>query len=206
VQHSEGQANHLQVLAAGGCGDVPRLGAHIVDDRLLEPGNEEVGSLVYNTLANTAQTVEDDGAVAALDIVERSLGETEAGGERDGEAVDGVQCVSHDGVSVVIMSYGIRRRASCITVNLAVACVSMMLALLEARPPPSAFRRRGRFRTTPPASRARRTSRTIPVFLSHPPYTLSSPTTLTNTQHTQNASYSDAHGRRRRKARQVSAP
>jgi hypothetical protein len=103
VQHSEGQANHLQVLAAGGCGDIPRLGAHIVDDRLLEPGNEEVGSLVDDALANTTQTVEDDGAVAALDIVEGSLGETEAGGERDGEAVDGVECVGHYGVCVVVL-------------------------------------------------------------------------------------------------------
>ena len=93
VQNSEGQANHLQVLAAGGCGDVSRLGAHIVDDRLLEPGNEEVGAFVDDALANTAQTVEDDGAVAALDIVEGSLSETEAGGERDGEAVDGVESV-----------------------------------------------------------------------------------------------------------------
>jgi hypothetical protein len=93
VQDSEGQANHLQVLAAGGCGDVPGLGAHIVDDRLLQPGNEEVGALVDDALANTAQTVEDDGAVAALDIVERGLGETNAGGQRDGEAVDGVEDV-----------------------------------------------------------------------------------------------------------------
>jgi hypothetical protein len=103
VQHSEGQANHLQVLAASGCGDVPRLGAHIVDDRLLKPGNEEVGAFVDNALANTTQTVEDDGAVAALDIVEGSLGETEAGGERDGEAVNGVECVGHDGVCVLII-------------------------------------------------------------------------------------------------------
>ena len=93
MQNSEGQANHLQVLAAGGCRDVPRLGAHIIDDRLLEPGNKEVGAFVDDALANTAQTVEDDGAVAALDIVEGSLSETEAGGERDGEAVDGVESV-----------------------------------------------------------------------------------------------------------------
>lgn len=93
VQHSEGQANHLQVLAAGGCGDVPRLGAHIVDDRLLKPGNEEVGALVDDALADTTQTVEDDGAVAAFDIVERGLGETDTGCERDGEAVDGVEDV-----------------------------------------------------------------------------------------------------------------
>jgi hypothetical protein len=140
VQHSEGQANHLQVLAAGGCGDVPRLGAHIVDDRLLEPGNEEVGSLVDDALANTTQTVEDDGAVAALDIVERSLGETETGSERDGEAVDGVECVGHDGVCVVIIGswywqagelYHCRPRRSLRFDDAGV---------VRARPPPSAFR------------------------------------------------------------------
>jgi hypothetical protein len=123
VQNSEGQANHLQVLAAGGCGDVSRLGAHIVDDRLLEPGNEEVGALIDDALANTAQTVEDDGAVAALDIVDGSLGETEAGGERDGEAVDGVESVGgHCGVYVVVVDgCSICRQASCNTVRLVVA-------------------------------------------------------------------------------------
>jgi hypothetical protein len=123
VQNSEGQANHLQVLAAGGCGDVPRLGAHIVDDCLLEPGNEEVGALVDDALANTAQTVEDDGAVAALDIVDGSLGKTEAGGERDGEAVDSVESVGGhcEGLCVVVDRRGICRQASCNTVRLVVA-------------------------------------------------------------------------------------
>lgn len=122
VQNSEGQANHLQVLAAGGCGDVPRLGAHIVDDRLLEPGNEEVSALVDDALANTAQTVEDDSAVAALDIVDGSLGETEAGGERNGEAVDGVESVGgHCRVYVVVDGCSICRQASCNTVRLVVA-------------------------------------------------------------------------------------
>lgn len=116
VQNSEGQANHLQVLAAGGCGDVPRLGAHIVDDRLLEPGNEEVGALVDDALANTAQAVEDDGTVAALDIVDGSLGETEAGGERNGEAVDGVESVGgHCEVYAVVDGRGVCRQASCNT-------------------------------------------------------------------------------------------
>lgn len=122
VQNSEGQANHLQVLAAGGCGDVSRLGAHIVDNRLLEPGNEEVCAFVDDALANTAQTVEDDGAVAALDIVDRSLGETEAGGERNGEAVDGVESVGgHCGGYVVVDVRSMCRRASCNTVRLVVA-------------------------------------------------------------------------------------
>lgn len=130
MQNSEGQANHLQVLAAGGCRDVPRLGAHIIDDRLLEPWNEEVGAFVDDALANTAQTVEDDGAVAALDIVERSLGETEAGGERDGEAVDGVESVGgHCGVYVVVNRSDICRQASKLYhCRPRCSCVSMMLA------------------------------------------------------------------------------
>lgn len=93
VQHSERQADHLQVLAAGGCGDVPGLGAHIVYNRLLQPGNKEVGSLVDNTLLDTTQTVEDDGAAAAFDIVEGGLGETDASGKWDGEAVQLVESV-----------------------------------------------------------------------------------------------------------------
>lgn len=118
VKDSEGQANHLQVLAAGGCGNVSRLGAHIVDDRLLEPWNEEVGALVDDAFANTAQTVEDDRAVAALDIVEGSLGKTDAGGKRDGEAVDGVESVGgHYGVSVVVDERGTCKQASCITLS-----------------------------------------------------------------------------------------
>jgi len=104
VQDSESQAHHLQVLAAGGCGDVPRLGAHIVDDRLLKPGNEEVGALVDDALADTTQTVEDDGAVAAFDIVQRGLGETDAGGQRNGETVDGVEGVGgHVEVCIVCL-------------------------------------------------------------------------------------------------------
>lgn len=122
MQNSQGQADHLQVLTAGGCGDVSRLGAHIVDDRLLEPGNEEVGAFVDDALANTAQTVEDDGAVAALDIVDGSLGETEAGGERNGEAVNSVESVGgHCGVCVVVDGRGVCRQASCNTVRLVVA-------------------------------------------------------------------------------------
>ena len=122
MQNSEGQANHLQVLAAGGCRDVPRLGAHIIDDRLLEPWNEEVGAFVDNALANTAETVEDDSAVAALDIVDRSLGETEAGGERNGEAVDGVESVgSHCGVYVVVGGVVVVAGEQAVTVRLVVA-------------------------------------------------------------------------------------
>ena len=122
MKNSEGQANHLQVLAAGGCRDVSRLGAHIVDDRLLEPGNEEVGAFVDDALADTTQTVEDDGAVAALDIVEGGLSETEASGERDREAVDGVKSVGgHCGVFFVVGRRIMCRQTSYLTIRLVVA-------------------------------------------------------------------------------------
>lgn len=132
VQHSEGQAHHLQVLAAGGCGDVSGLGAHIVDDRLLEPGNEEVGALVDDALANTAQTVEDDGAVAALDIVEGGLGETDAGGERDGEAVDGVEGVGGHVESVYGRDGGVVGEQAAGRIS----CLFTSLELLASMMPP----------------------------------------------------------------------
>lgn len=93
VQHSERQAHHLQVLAAGSCRDVPGFCAHIVDDSLLQPGDEEMGALVDHTLLDTAETVEDDGAAATFDIVEGGLRETDAGGHGDGEAVESVESV-----------------------------------------------------------------------------------------------------------------
>ena len=128
VEDSEGQANQLQVLAAGGCGDVPRLGAHIVDNRLLEPGNEEVGAFVDDALANTAQTVEDDGAVAALDIVDGGLGKTEASSEGDGEAVDGVESVGgHGRVCVVVDGSWYVQAGELYHCRPRWSCVSMML-------------------------------------------------------------------------------
>ena len=50
VQHPQRQADHLQILAAGGRGDVPRLGPDVEDDAPLQPGHEEVRPLVHDLL------------------------------------------------------------------------------------------------------------------------------------------------------------
>lgn len=73
MEDAEGQADHLQVLGAGGGGDVAGLGADVEDDAALEPGDEEVGALADDGLLDALQTVEDDGPRAALDVVDGRL-------------------------------------------------------------------------------------------------------------------------------------
>lgn len=70
MQHSQRQANHLQILAAGRCGDVPGLRADIIYDGLLQPRNEEMGALIHDCLLDSAQTIEDDSTSSTLDIVD----------------------------------------------------------------------------------------------------------------------------------------
>lgn len=69
VQDPEGQANHLQILTAGGRRNVSRFGPHIVDDTPLQNWDKEVRALVDDFLLHTTQSVEDHGASASLDIV-----------------------------------------------------------------------------------------------------------------------------------------
>jgi hypothetical protein len=97
VQDSESQADHLQILGTGGGGDVARLCADVVDDALLQPGNEEVSSLAHNAFLDTRQAVEDDGASAALDIVHGGICEGQAEGGGNSPLVDGTESVGgHD--------------------------------------------------------------------------------------------------------------
>lgn len=69
VQHSQGQADHLQVLGSSRGRDVSRLRANIIDDGLLQPGYQKVGSFVDNLLLDTRQSVEDDCSTTASHIV-----------------------------------------------------------------------------------------------------------------------------------------
>lgn len=46
VQNPQRQTDHLQVLGARGGRDISGLGADVVDDGLLQPRDEEVGSLI----------------------------------------------------------------------------------------------------------------------------------------------------------------
>lgn len=73
MQDPQGQADHLQVLGAGGGGDVAGLGADVEDDAALEPGDEEVRALVDDLLLDALQPVEDDGPRAAAHVVDGRL-------------------------------------------------------------------------------------------------------------------------------------
>lgn len=91
MQHSQRQADHLQILATGRRGDVPGLGTDVEVDGLLQPGNQEVRALLANILLDTGQSVEDDGSCPALDVVDGLAGNEGAGSDRDGHAVRKVQ-------------------------------------------------------------------------------------------------------------------
>lgn len=84
VQHTQRQADHLQILGAGRRGDIPGLGSHVVDDAPLQPGNQEMRSLADHLFLHTSQAVEDDGARAALDVVNRGIN-SESTGDGQGE-------------------------------------------------------------------------------------------------------------------------
>lgn len=91
VQHTQGQADHLQILGAGGGGDVARLGAHIKDDAALEPGDQEMRAFADDAFFDTGETVKDDGAGTAADVVEGFAEEGEADCGGDSEGVDAAE-------------------------------------------------------------------------------------------------------------------
>lgn len=102
VQDTQGEADHLQVLAAGHCGDAPRLGADVKDDALLQPGDEEVGALVDDVFLYTLPAVKDDGPRAAADIVDGCVGDAEGHGAGEGELVEEVEGGGHVGGCVLL--------------------------------------------------------------------------------------------------------
>ena len=53
VQYPQRQADHLQILAASRGGDVSGFGADIVDDRLLQPGDQEMCALIHDGLLDS---------------------------------------------------------------------------------------------------------------------------------------------------------
>lgn len=98
VQHSQRKSNHLQILATGGRGNVPRSRPHIIDDGLLQPRNQEVCALVDDLLLHTGHPVEDDGARSTFHIVQGSLREADGDGAGDGPAENGLRNSSHGDV------------------------------------------------------------------------------------------------------------
>ncbi len=102
MQDSEGQADHLQVLGAGGGADGARLGSDVEDDGLLQPRHEEVCPLVDDGFFYTRDSVEDDGSGTTLDVVDGVLGETQADGRWDCPLVDRIKSPGCHGEYVVL--------------------------------------------------------------------------------------------------------
>lgn len=96
VQHTQCQADHLQILTSSCRGDVARLRANVVDNSSLQPRNQEVCALVDDLLLHTRQTIEDDSSSSPANIVNRLVDEkcTECHGT--GEAVHILQYLCHD--------------------------------------------------------------------------------------------------------------
>jgi hypothetical protein len=69
-EDAEREADHLEVLGAGGGGEVVRAGADVEEGGALQEWDPEVGALPDRVREHPAEAVEDDGALAAVDGVE----------------------------------------------------------------------------------------------------------------------------------------
>lgn len=88
MQHTQSQADHLQVLTTRGGGNVAGLGANIIDNSSLQPRNEEVCALVHDLLLHSGQSVEDDSAGTTTNIVNGGVEDVDSRRDGNREAVD----------------------------------------------------------------------------------------------------------------------
>ena len=95
MQYPQRQGDHLQILTSRRGANVSWLGPDIIDDWFLQPGDQEMSALIYHRLLHSGETVEDDGAATAFDVVNGSLSEGEADGDGDSVAVDCTKSVGH---------------------------------------------------------------------------------------------------------------
>lgn len=58
-QHTERDVGHLQVFGSGDGVDRARSRPHVDDDRLLDEGDHEVGSLGHDRLLDAGEAIED---------------------------------------------------------------------------------------------------------------------------------------------------
>lgn len=95
VQHAQCQADHLQILTSSRCRDIARLCPHIVDNRPLQPWDQEVRALVLDLLLHTSHPIEDDSTSTAPDIIDGSVEEQHTGCGRASQPVKVVEGVGH---------------------------------------------------------------------------------------------------------------
>jgi len=91
-EDAECEVDHLKIFGAGDGGEGVRARADVEDVRLLDPRDEEMGSLAYRVVENASETVEEDGTLAAVDGVQGG-GE---GGGRHAQAEGGAGEVSEE--------------------------------------------------------------------------------------------------------------
>ena len=84
MQYSQRQTDHLHILAASGCTDIPRLRSDIVDDGLLQPGNKKVCAFIDDAFSHTSNAVEDDCASSTFYIVHGCLADGDS--DEDGDS------------------------------------------------------------------------------------------------------------------------
>lgn len=103
MQHSQSQADHLQILTPRSRRDIPRLSSYIVDNRPLQPGNQEMRALVNDLLLHSGKPVEDDGARTSPDVVQGGVHEHGARGHGNGQPIDIVEAVGCHGCAGLVV-------------------------------------------------------------------------------------------------------
>ncbi len=103
MEHSQRQAHHLQILAPRRRRDIPRLRPDIECDGLLQPRDQEMGTLVDDLIRDTSQAIEDDSTSATLDIVDGGAGEREGESARNGVAGDLREDVRRHSVGICVI-------------------------------------------------------------------------------------------------------
>ena len=103
-ENSERDVHHLQVLGAGGAGDLPGAGPDVVDYRVLEPGNPEVKSFGQGVVLDPTEPVEHDCPVTTINSVHGIL-QADVGahsyGDQFSSKAEALWCFSHSSRQVV---------------------------------------------------------------------------------------------------------
>ena len=103
-ENSERDVHHLQVLGAGGAGDLPGAGPDVVDYGVLEPGNPEVKSFGQGVVLDPTEPVEHDCPVTTINsvhgILQADVG-THSCGDQFSSKAEALWCFSHSSRQVV---------------------------------------------------------------------------------------------------------
>ena len=95
MQDSQCQAHHLQILTSRRGRDISRLSSHIIDNALLQPGNQKVCAFVHNCVLDSGIAIKDDRTGSAFDIVDGCLDKCGSNCEGNSCGVDTFEKVGH---------------------------------------------------------------------------------------------------------------